>query len=274
MGRIVTMSIPDMTVGIVGGGVVGSATARAYAEHVAQVRVWDTDPHRATSDPISVLTSDIIFICLPEDCLDAWAKTVPAECLRNNFVLKSTVPIGTTSRLYNEYGLENIVHSPEFLTSRCAALDAQMPSRNVVGHTEVIPIEENTACHPVRHLYRSRFPGVPLYEMLCEESEALKLISNTFFAVKIAFFNEARSLTEAHKLHWPSILEALLADGRIHPSHTRVPGPDGKFGFGGACLPKDITLFIEEMERLGLAHLVSLAARFRNNEDRTKRGYS
>lgn len=97
----------------------------------------------------------------------------------------------------------------------------------------------------LNRLYKSRFPGVPLYMMTSDESEAVKLFTNGFFAVKIAFFNEVRALADKLGLDWERVLGGVLSDGRISHNHTQVPGPDGQRGFGGACLPKDLANLIQ-----------------------------
>ena len=83
--------------------------------------------------------------------------------------------------------------------------------------------------------------------MTSDESEFVKLMQNAFSAIKIAAFNEFRSFADYQKLDWERCLAALLAGGWINPAHTNVPGPDGRRGFGGACLPKDLANLIECM---------------------------
>lgn len=244
-----------MKVGILGGGVVGRATARAWLEHCAEVRVYDALAQRSTCSLDLALDCDLVFICLPEVTLDSFFDHVQRGILgmipeggwcSRNFVLKSTVPIGTTRRLRNQHGLANLVHSPEFLTERCAVWDAQNPARNIIGYPgesgrgpwkrlsgEIIP-------HPVVAAYEKRFPGVPTHLMTSDESEAVKLFGNAFAAVKVALFNEFRSLADALGLDWDSVVEGVLSDGRIGNAWTKVPGPDGRHGFGGRCLAKDL----------------------------------
>lgn len=225
-----------MRIGIVGGGVVGRATARVWLEHCEEVRVYDVRPERRTHAAADVMRCDLVFVCLPEgvveDFLGTWRGS-PAH-----LVLKSTVPVGTTRRLCGRYELRHVVHSPEFLTARCALADAQVPARNVIG----LPQGEETTsqcCLGLRDLYRRRFPGVPVHLMSSDESEAVKLFTNAFFAVKVSFWNECRAYADRAGLDWDRVREAVLADGRIAHAHTQVPGPDGKRGWGGACLGKD-----------------------------------
>ena len=268
----------DLTIGIIGNGVVGNATARTWMEH-AEVRVYDTNPLRRTHTWEQVLSCHVVFLCLPTPPYSS--QRIPPgaanECditeiektcvaLRDDqpngtYALRSTVPIGTTRNLKAVYKLPNLVHNPEFLTARCAVTDAQTPARNIIGG-EIITSTD------LRWLYQLRFPGVPVHCMSSDESELVKLTQNSFFAVKVAFFNEVRALSDKLHLKWEIVLEAILADGRIAHSHTRVPGPDGKYGFGGSCLPKDLGNMIHCINKNGCSAIITSAAQARNSIDR------
>lgn len=263
-----------MRVGVVGGGVVGHATARSYMEF-GEVRVFDVLKERRTHSLEETLECDVIFVALPTPqaeghlyadlrAVDDFFREVRGS--KASFALRSTVPIGTTRRLKEQYDLPNIVFSPEFLTARCAVTDAQLPARNIIG----IPGPLTDEKLPLYDLYYERFPGVPILEMTSDESEAVKLVLNSFFAVKVAFFNEANTLAKALGLDWGRVMEGVLSDGRIAHAHTRVPGPSGGFGFSGACLPKDLGSFASQLQSAGLRADVSTAALLRNREDRKR----
>ena len=259
-----------MRIGVVGGGVVGRATARCFMEH-GEVRVYDTMPDRATHSLFDTLDTDLIFVCLPTpqrennscdtSAITNFLGTSPREL---NYVLRSTVPVGYTRTIRDLYKLPNLVHSPEFLTARCAITDAQLPARNIVGYPEY---PSPKAWHPVAGLYATRFPGVPIHYMQSDESEAVKLFTNGYGATMVALFNEFYSLCEARGMDWDRVLAGLLSDGRIPHSWTRVPGPDGRRGFGGECLPKDLANLIA---CLGDEAMVTLAAHRRNRHDRER----
>lgn len=254
-----------MKLGIVGGGVVGRATARAYLEHALEVRVHDIVPERSTHPIDDVLACDLVMICLPESAVEEFFSGHAGS--NQNFVIRSTVPIGTTRRLAEWYELPNLVHSPEFLTSRCAVADAQMPARNIIGYPRFGRLGLGKE---LQELYKQRFPGVPLHCMTSDESEAVKLFQNAFFAAKVAFWNECRTLADHHGLDWRTVMDAILADGRISPSHTQVPGPDGKRGFGGSCLQKDLDALIGQFDEADVARYVTWAAQERNRYDRAR----
>lgn len=258
-----------MRIGVVGGGVVGRATARVFLEHVDEVRVWDVVKERRTvADLDLVLGCNLVFVCLPEDVLDQFFAT-PFPYRDVNWVLKSTVPIGTTRRLAEKYDLPQIVHSPEFLTARCAMTDVQVPARNIIGVLEHKRKVLDTDVGLILHgLYKRRFPGVDTLVMTCEESEAVKLFTNGFFATKVAYFNEIRALADKLGLDWETVRAGMLSDGRIAHSHTQVPGPDGKRGFGGRCLVKDAEQLCREFSQLNDAATMTRAALIRNEIDR------
>lgn len=256
------------SIGVVGGGVVGRATARTYVEFT-EVRVWDRIPERATHALQDVARCDLVFVCLPtpsgkDGLLDVSALRGFFESLVNlpgvseNIVIKSTVPVGTTAILARDYRL-SICHSPEFLTERCALTDALIPSRNVLG------VPNSQLDLPLAALvYQERFPGVPLHVVSSDASEALKLFQNAYFAAKVSLFNEFYSYCLSERIDWQTVRGALLADGRIAHSHTQVPGPDGQRGWGGNCLPKDLKCLIRQMEEAGESPVVLSAVVERN----------
>jgi len=257
------------TIGVVGGGTVGRATARAWLEHAREVRVYDVLPQRRTHPLPEVLACDVVFVCLPTPARDGRLDMGVLRDFfggvrgsRTTFALRSTVPVGTTVALAVQYDLPNLCHHPEWLTARCALTDAQVPARNVIGEAR-----RGGRC-ALEAALRHRFPSVPLHVMSSGESEAAKLMTNAFFAVKVAFMNEARALCDGWELDWSAVLAAVLADGRISPSHTLVPGPDGRRGFGGACLEKDAAQFAADLEDADDVATVTRAALARNDHDR------
>lgn len=248
-----------MKLGIIGGGVVGQATARAFLEHVDEVRVYDIAKEKCTHSQEQVVECDVVMVCLPtpqrEGSLECntgyveeffcWAASFHGKV---NYVLRSTVPVGFTRKMVETYGLINLVHSPEFLTARCSMVDAQIPSRNVIGW----PIPNGLWCKGVlADLYKNRWPHIPLIYCDSNTSEAAKVMQNSFFAVKVGMWNEMYMFSEAAGADWEIARSIILLDGRINDSHTRAPGPDGKFGWGGSCLPKDLASFIHQAQELG-----------------------
>ena len=275
-----------MKIGVVGNGVVGSATARVWLEHCEEVRVYDTVPEKSThSLAETVGDSDVIFVCLPTpgmpdgnlgtDVVESFFQWVAQESGGDGepwkeskiFALRSTMPIGGTRRIADAYGIRSMIYYPEFLTARCSFADAANPSRNLLG----FDLEGASSWLKLSNILMCRYPGVKMMPSSFEHVEAVKLFTNAFFAVKVAFFNEIEEVAGSLGLSWKSIREMMLADGRINPSHTMVPGPDGKRGFGGTCLPKDLEQVANYVESLnGRDANICLAALSRNGKDRMR----
>jgi UDPglucose 6-dehydrogenase len=260
-----------MKIGVIGGGTVGKAVARTYMEFVDEVRVYDEVAERRLDGLVPTIEeSDLVFVCLPETRVEEFVRKYATSGYSDrNYVLKSTVPVGTTRRLREKYGLTNLVHSPEFITARCADTDARVPAVNVIGS----PNRLVNDCEAIYlELLAHRFPGMGAKLMSSDESETLKLALNAFFGVKIGFFNELKEFCDKAGVDFETIRAGMLADGRITAHHTRVPGPDGKPGFGGACLPKDLKQFIHCQQEVHASTWITQAADTRNRRIDRKEG--
>lgn len=257
-------------IGIIGNGFVGGAISRGLT-HYHDVKIYDICEHKRTHDLQETIQQEIIFVCLPTpmfkntfDCDLSYIKNFFNEVINLNintnsiFVIKSTVPIGTTELLCEEYKNLKIIHSPEFLTARTSNIDFITPSRNIIGGKLENGIEK------VKKLYDERFPGVQCLIMSSNESEFIKYFANTFFATKVSFFNEMYLLCSKMNLNWKNILNGVMSDGRIGISHYQVPGHDGDFGFGGTCFPKDINALIKTFEKYEINPVILKSAWERN----------
>ena len=255
-------------IGIFGNGFVGSAVQFGFSPSTGcdyEVRVYDKDPTKSV-DTIeeTVNESEFIFLSVPTpsnkdgsmnlDIVEQALLDISEvnENKHNIVLLRSTVIPGTTRELQSKFDNLRLVFNPEFLTERNAKYDFINQARIIIGGGDTM-IQKHEV-EKVGDLYRLRFgESQPVIETNWETAELIKYMSNCFFTTKISYMNEMYQIANKCEADWEVVLDGFFRDGRVGHSHMNVPGPDGKFGFGGSCFPKDIQAIIHFGESLGLS---------------------
>ena len=237
-------------IGIVGNGFVGNAVYQNLRDKVS-CKVFDIDKNKSFNTLEEVLEQKFIFVCLPTpmlstgECnlsiLNNFFDNLP-KLVNGIFVIKSTVPIGTTKKFAQKY---NVIHNPEFLTARNAVEDFRNSERNVVGGNQNL-------CNQFVEFFNQIFPNIPSLITTSNESETIKYFANSFLACKVAYFNKMYDLCEAVGMDYETVCSGVTSDTRIGKSHTQVPGIDNDRGFGGTCFPKDLNSLINQLEANGI----------------------
>ena len=243
-------------IGLIGEGFVGGALKKSFEEK--GIEIISFDKYKKIGSIESCITSKICFLCLPTPFLKDKGYDLSSieetiiELKKRNYdgllVLKSTVEVGTTKKLYEKYEIP-IVHNPEFLTERTAYEDFHSQEHIVIGYESSIDYKENLKC--LLDLYKNNYSTAEITLCASKESEAMKIFCNSFYAAKIMIFNELYDFCIKNNFSYENTLSIMLKNNWINPMHTLVPGPDGKIAYGGNCFCKDTNALLLKMKEVG-----------------------
>lgn len=226
-----------MKIGIIGHGFVGKAVAAGFEGN--DLIIADPKLGTSTSDVVSQ-NPRVIFVCVPTPYGDngkidsSIVESVFAELKSTKalVVLKSTVTPDIVSDLKKL--VFRFVYNPEFLTEANAVHDFLNPTHHVFGG---YPFDTSE----LELIYKKYSKCKPCYgyHVTATEASFVKYGINSFLATKVLFMNQFADIVNQHGGDWTSVAQAMMGDPRIGTSHMKVPGPDGRRGYGGACFTKD-----------------------------------
>jgi UDPglucose 6-dehydrogenase len=271
-----------MKIGIVGQGYVGTAIKVGFEPHY-ELETYDKyDKDKSTCDNLFdlVMECDVMFVCVPTpmnkngtchiDIVEEVITEINEIVLETEsfpyhikpiVVIKSTVPPGTTDKLHSKNRGIDVIFNPEFLTEMNFIEDFKNQSRIILGG-----IRRGTSL--LRQVYSKVFPHATIVKTNAKYAETVKYFINCFLATKVSFANEMKMLCDEIDIDYDKVVEYATYDERLGKSHWAVPGPDGDYGFGGHCLPKDISAIVNEYDDMKLLQAVlDVNNKVRKNRD-------
>ena len=266
----------------IGYGFVGRACHKAF-EYNSDAIIIDPRFPAHTYEDIYELKPAVTFVAVPAPTLDNGSVDASAiyavfEQLRaikytGIIVVKSTIPPAIARDLFETFIEMEYVYSPEFLRESHWEDDAIQPRIIVLGGgvQNCLKIQEYYKKHSqvwdaVRYAFTSY-----------EEAALVKYTLNSYLAAKVVFMNQLKSLyfdqvPRSTDETWENFIKMLAADSRFGSSHNKVPGPDGRYGYGGTCFPKDVKAMLGfdkngHLTVLREASIVNTKLRLANNEE-------
>ena len=238
----------DIKIGLIGKGFVGGAMSNGFETDTVEQFV--VDPRISEDNTIDKLVNEfdppLLFVSVPTpkqadqyDVDVSIVREVLTELHKQSYkgivVIKSTITPQHLTKFKKDFKLR-LVYNPEFLTEANAHEDFINPNMQILGG-------KWKDCDFVEKVYyrHSKVKTVPTFKVDLITASLIKYTINSWLATKVIFFNELKQLFDKSGSHssWSQFTDMLERDPRMGESHMQVPGPDGEFGFGGHCFPKD-----------------------------------
>lgn len=267
-------------VGVIGFGFVGKAIVHYLETNGFEYWIYDKYIANYSDNLQHLIYTNLCFICVPTPFVEDIGYDISAihDVLaslkqieyKGSIVLKSTVLVGTTDELSKLYGLP-VYHNPEFLTARNAIDDFKNQKNIIIGYPSNYDI---LSLETIKGFYKDLLlevqgvgsPEQSISVVPAKQSECVKICCNSFYASKIQLFTEFYEFCQKSGVNYQSMKSLMIKNNWINPMHTDVPGADGKISFGGACLTKDISALVVQMENYGVpCNVLRSAIDERNN---------
>lgn len=252
-----------INIGIVGCGVIGNALKQWVESNNTNCNISVFDPQKNHHDDLTKCDCIFVSIHIPTEektqtqdlnILEEVIKTLPNKPI----YIRTTLLPGSCDILSKKLNRE-IYFMPEFLTERTALEDFSRQKMVFCGRSDLL---------------REIFPNKDYIEMSNSEAELAKYAHNVFGALKVTYFNGIYDMCQKMNCDYSKVRDGFLLSGYINEPHTNVPGPDGNFGYGGKCFPKDQLAFASMTKGFLINELVEplseLNQNYRNKQmDRT-----
>jgi UDPglucose 6-dehydrogenase len=237
-----------MKIGIIGMGFVGGTTAKVL-EKEHEIIPYDKFK-KQHQDYSRLKETEVVFICVPtpmkpsgemdysaiHNSIKTLQEVTSQSQTKPLVIIRSTAVSGTTDDLEKKYSF-HFAFNPEFLREKHALGDMSSTNRIVIGANRQEDYEK------LANVYKPIFPNAKYIQVDCKTAEMIKYAANVMLAGQISLANEIFHICQAVGVDYETVKNTILLDDRI-AKNIDVPGPDGDFGFGGKCFPKDLNALI------------------------------
>ena len=231
-------------IGIIGCGVVGNAL-KEWLKNNTPHRISVSDPYKGYNDDMSQCDIFFIQIHIPTEDDGSQNLSVLSDIIASlpdkPIFVRTTILPGTSDMLSEKFH-KRVYFMPEFLTERTSVADFNQQPMVFTGESSLL---------------KQIFVNKKYIEMSSLEAEVTKYAHNVFGALKVTYFNCIYDLCQKLKIDYEHVHQGVLLSKYINDTHTYVPGPDGKLGYGGKCFPKDVNAFTRYTKGSLLGELLS-----------------